>query len=104
VIKTIRMLAPGLEDCQHQCFKEDKCVSYNLGPVFGVIRSCELSDTDHVEYPDDVKSVPGAKYCGIKVSSSQFINRHLVMFEGTSFFKCICISIPFFSFFYTQVF
>ncbi|XP_031563662.1 microfibril-associated glycoprotein 4-like isoform X2 [Actinia tenebrosa] len=66
VIKTIRMLAQGLEECQHQCFIDDRCVSYNLGPVFGVIRSCELNNADHVEYPDDVISVPGAEYCPIK--------------------------------------
>jgi hypothetical protein len=50
---------------------EDKCVSYNLGPLEGAALFCELSDTDHVEYPDDVKSVPGAKYCGIKVGRSK---------------------------------
>ena len=67
VINTIRMLAPGHEECQLQCFLDGRCVSYNLGPVQGEIRSCELSDTDHVMFPDDVKSFPGSEYCPVKV-------------------------------------
>ena len=38
VIKVFKVFVPGLEDCQHKCFLEDKCVSYNLGPANGMIK------------------------------------------------------------------
>jgi hypothetical protein len=67
VIKSFRILAPGLEDCQHKCFLEDKCVSYNLGPKEGMITSCELSDADNMTRPGNVVSKEGFEYCPIKV-------------------------------------
>jgi hypothetical protein len=68
VIKTFRVLTPGLETCQHKCFMEANCVSYNLGPIKGQIRSCELSDADHVTDPGDVVAKEGFEYCPIKVT------------------------------------
>ncbi|XP_031574102.1 EGF-like repeat and discoidin I-like domain-containing protein 3 [Actinia tenebrosa] len=66
VIKSFRILAPGLEDCQHKCYIEDNCVSYNLGPVKGVVRSCDLNDADHWMCPHHVVQKEGFEYCPIK--------------------------------------
>ncbi|XP_031565930.1 EGF-like repeat and discoidin I-like domain-containing protein 3 [Actinia tenebrosa] len=66
VIKSFRILAPGLEDCQHKCYIEDNCVSYNLGPVEGMSRTCELNDADHVSDPGYVVSKEDFEYCPIK--------------------------------------
>ncbi|XP_031561085.1 uncharacterized protein LOC116297077 [Actinia tenebrosa] len=66
LIRSFRILAPGLEDCQHKCYLKDKCVSYNLGPVEGMARTCELNDADHVSNPDHVVSKKGFEYCPIK--------------------------------------
>jgi hypothetical protein len=52
----------------------DACVSYNLGPVKGVIRTCELSDRDHVSNPKQVVVKEGFEYSAIKVST---INKSL---------------------------
>ncbi|XP_031561470.1 EGF-like repeat and discoidin I-like domain-containing protein 3 isoform X3 [Actinia tenebrosa] len=66
VIRTFRILAPGLEDCQHKCYMEDNCVSYNLGPVEGMARSCDLNDADHWMWPNHVVPKKGFEYCPIK--------------------------------------
>ncbi|XP_031564432.1 uncharacterized protein LOC116299853 [Actinia tenebrosa] len=44
----------------------DACVSYNLGPTRGMSRTCELSDTDHVGFPDQLVVKEGAEYCPIR--------------------------------------
>ena len=58
---------PGLEACQRKCYLDERCGSYNLGPLEGQIRTCELSDFDHVTFPDDVIPRKGFEYCPIKV-------------------------------------
>lgn len=67
IIKSFRILAPGLETCQNKCFNEPDCVSYNLGPVEGNIRACELNDLDHEALPENIISKDGFEYCPIKV-------------------------------------
>ena len=67
VIQTSRILSPGSETCQENCFLEGKCISYNLGPIQEQIRSCELSDADHVSDPGDVVQGNGSEYCAVKV-------------------------------------
>ncbi|KAK3752885.1 hypothetical protein QZH41_008109, partial [Actinostola sp. cb2023] len=66
VIKTVRVLVPGLEVCQQNCFREGKCVSYNLGPVEGQIRTCELNAADHWTRPDFLAFKEGFEYCPIE--------------------------------------
>ena len=73
VINSFRILAPGLRECQSRCFKENRCVSYNLVPAWGQIMTCELNDLDHVTHPNDVKTQEGSKYCPIKVKIVVFI-------------------------------
>jgi len=52
------------------CFHDDKCISYNLGPVEGEITTCELNEVDHVTHSHDVIDKQGYKYCPIKVHHS----------------------------------
>ncbi|KAK3750579.1 hypothetical protein QZH41_006286, partial [Actinostola sp. cb2023] len=66
VVNTFRVVVPGLEACQRKCYLNERCVSYNLGPVEGQIRTCELNDFDHVTFPDDVIPRKGFEYCPIK--------------------------------------
>ncbi|XP_031551889.1 neuropilin-1a-like isoform X1 [Actinia tenebrosa] len=66
LIRSLRILAPGLEDCQNKCYLEDKRMSYNLSPVEGMARTCELNDADHVSDPDHLVSKKDFEYCPIK--------------------------------------
>ncbi|XP_031564055.1 ficolin-2-like [Actinia tenebrosa] len=66
VFKKIDMrVDDALQNCKHWCY-EQKCISYNLAQIKEDKRVCELSNTDHVEHPSDVKSLAGAEYCAIK--------------------------------------
>ncbi|KXJ14551.1 EGF-like repeat and discoidin I-like domain-containing protein 3 [Exaiptasia diaphana] len=66
VISTIKMATPALQLCQNKCFQEGKCVSYNLGPVLGHARSCELNAADHSTRPSFFVNKRGYEYCPIK--------------------------------------
>ncbi|XP_031548994.1 uncharacterized protein LOC116286578 [Actinia tenebrosa] len=65
-IESFQVLSPGLELCQHYCFLNELCVSYNMGPEEGKERICELSDNDHVAYPGHLITKVGYEYCPIK--------------------------------------
>jgi len=70
VIKTSLVPVPALKMCQSKCFEDDKCVSYNLGPVEGGIRTCELSAADHWMRPIFLFDKQGSEYCPIEASES----------------------------------
>ena len=46
---------------------ERKCVSVNIRPTVEDKVICELSDSDHMQHPDDLKPRPGWTYRGIQV-------------------------------------
>jgi len=54
--------------CEANCFIKDGCVSYNMGPVEGGIRTCELSAADHWMRPGFLVLKQGFEYCPIEVS------------------------------------
>jgi hypothetical protein len=66
-VETSRVPSPGQKECQHKCFVNNACVSYNLGPIRGMTRTCELSDTDHVGHPNHVVPKERSQYCAIEV-------------------------------------
>ncbi|KAK3736752.1 hypothetical protein QZH41_018484, partial [Actinostola sp. cb2023] len=66
VISTFPLLTPVLRQCQHKCFVENKCVSYNLGPLQGQVRSCELNAADNSTRPTFLVSKEGYGYCAIR--------------------------------------
>ncbi|XP_031564428.1 lactadherin-like [Actinia tenebrosa] len=71
----------------------DACVSYNLGPTRGMSRTCELSDTDHVGFPDHVVGKEGAEYCPIRSPcSSKSCPADLICKPDFSWdtFRCSC--------------
>ena len=43
---------------------ERKCVSINIGPSIADKVICELSDSDHLQHPEDLKTRPGWTYRG----------------------------------------
>ena len=48
--------------CKHRCVMESECVSVNIGPPLNGRVVCELSNSDHVKYPEDIKQRPGWMY------------------------------------------
>jgi len=69
VVETSKIALSGAsETCQNKCFEEDQCVSYNLGPVEGSIRTCELSAADRWMRPGFLAIKEGFEYCPVEVS------------------------------------
>lgn len=67
VIKTIQLSTSGTNTCQQMCFIEANCMSYNIGPIEGDQRSCELNDADNVLDHGDVVAKDGFEFCTFKV-------------------------------------
>ena len=53
--------------CKHRCVMESECVSVNIGPPLNGRVVCELSNSDHVKYPEDTKQRPGWIYRATEV-------------------------------------
>ena len=51
--------------CHHTCSMESRCVSVNIGPPVNDKVVCELSDSDHIQNPQDLKRREGWTYRGI---------------------------------------
>ena len=57
VIRTIAVTCEGV--CMAECFSEERCVSYNLGPFKEGKHRCELSNSDNVLHPKHLEEKPG---------------------------------------------
>ena len=66
VIRTVPVTSEG--SCMAQCFSEERCVSYNLGPFLNGKHACELSHSDHILHHEDLKVTPGYLFRPTKVS------------------------------------
>ena len=53
--------------CKNQCIMDPVCVSVNIGPPTKDKFICELSDSDHIRHPKDVKRREGFMYMGPEV-------------------------------------
>ena len=60
--------AKTAEICEIQCFIEVKCESYNFGPNEDGGYLCELSNSEGVRDPDDLRVRQGSVYRATKVS------------------------------------
>ena len=67
----ISVLVNDNDECQLRCYIEPKCLSYNVGPHMVYGHECELSDSDHVQHPQDLVLMPGYTYIGTMVQSSR---------------------------------
>ena len=54
-------------DCQDQCALARECVSYNIGPMIDNKMVCELSNSDHLQHPEDLKPRKDWIYRGTQV-------------------------------------
>ena len=62
--------------CRNWCTMEDRCTSINMGPEKKDKVLCQLSDSDHVQHPDDLKSAVGFMYrkMEVKINNLQIIS------------------------------
>ena len=51
--------------CPHRCAMESRCVSVNIGPLVNDKVVCELSDSDHIQHLQDLKTREGWAYRAI---------------------------------------
>ena len=54
-------------DCQVQCALARECVSYNMGSTINSKLVCELSNSDHLQHPEDLKPRKDWIYRGTQV-------------------------------------
>ena len=62
--------------CRNWCTMEDRCTSINMGPEKKDKVLCQLSDSDHVQHPDDLKSAAGFTYrkMEVKINNLQILS------------------------------
>ena len=53
--------------CTHRCIMDPVCVSVNIGPPTDEKFICELSDSDNMKHPKDLKKREGFLYIGTEV-------------------------------------
>ena len=54
-------------NCKNRCMMEDRCKSINMGPEDKDKVLCQISDSDHVQHPSDLKPTDGFTYRGMEV-------------------------------------
>ena len=52
---------------------EDRCKSINMGPEVKDKVLCQISDSDHVQHPNDLKPTEGFTYRGMEVSKKSSV-------------------------------
>ena len=55
------------DSCRVSCYLDDYCLSYNFGRLKDGHSVCQLSDSDHVQHPEDLKKIDGFVYLGTEV-------------------------------------
>ena len=53
--------------CEESCLLEKECVSINIGPAINDKMTCELSNSDYLQHPNDLKPRYGWTYKGTEV-------------------------------------
>ncbi len=71
VIKNISFSLGMRASCRGRCTIESNCVSINIGPPINDKVLCQLSDSDHIRHPEDLKPLDGFMYRGTEVKKSK---------------------------------
>ena len=66
VFKTMEIKAASA--CEVNCYMENNCISYNIKPLPDGKYLCELSDSDDVAHPLNMRYREGAMYKSFKVN------------------------------------
>ena len=70
MIKNISLSVGMRETCKERCTVEDTCLSINIGPPINDNVLCQLSVSDHVRHPGDLKPKEGFHYRSTEVRHS----------------------------------
>ena len=76
--------------CRGRCTLNDKCVSYNIGPPIKDQVLCQLSDSDHIQHPEDLVTREGFVYQ----------NSEVRYFDCIRFYGNLWLSLCYFLFIY----
>ena len=60
MVKTL-LTGTRFRECEHHCLMTSECVSVNIGPIIhsGHKVTCELSNSDDIQHPEDLIIRPG---------------------------------------------
>ena len=67
-------------NCKNRCMMEDRCKSINMGPEDKDKVLCQISDSDHVQHPNDLKPTEGFTYRGMEVSTKNSVLSLQILF------------------------
>ena len=84
MIKNISLNFGMRASCRSRCTIENDCVSINIGPPINDKVLCQLSDSDHIEHPDDLKPRDGYIYRGTEVRKWGLASLRY------RYFSCVC--------------
>ena len=60
-------------NCKNRCMMEDRCKSINMGPKDKDKVLCQISDSNHVQHPNDLKPTEGFTYRGMEVTKKDSV-------------------------------
>ncbi len=78
------MLIQDSSVCEVNCFMEGDCVSFNFKLQQDGKYLCNLSDSDHVVHPGDLKGEQGAVFTSFKVREIRLASLFLPLFSNAS--------------------
>ncbi|XP_078371407.1 uncharacterized protein LOC144655059 [Oculina patagonica] len=93
VIKNISLSVGMRSSCRGRCTMESKCVSFNIGPPINDQVLCQLSDSDDMRHPDDLKPREGFIYRGTEnPCSSNPCFHNATCLNGFTYkkYRCVC--------------
>ena len=67
-------------NCKNRCIMEDRCKSINMGPEDKDKVLCQISDSDHVQHPNDLKPTEGFTYGGMEASARNTVLSLQILF------------------------
>ena len=78
-----------LSHCRNRCVMEDRCKSINVRPAVKGTVLCQLSDSDHMQHPKDLRKLAGSVYTGTEVGICIFFVGAFRSSEGRAFVYCL---------------
>ena len=73
MLKNITLRLDTGNPCRRRCVMESRCVSVNIGRLTKKNVICELSDSDHLLHPEDLKVRAGFAFINMEVSEWNFV-------------------------------
>lgn len=60
------------DGCRIACYRDEECLSYNFGRIQNRTFICQLSDSDHVQHPADLRKRDNIGYQGTMVNTLDY--------------------------------